>query len=245
MHLQTWQWVVAGLAAAGVGVSKTGMPGAGILAVALFTLVVPARESVGLLLPLLIGGDVVAVASYHHHANWRQLVRLFPWAGAGVLAGWLLVGVIKGEATFDRVIGSVLIALVILQIWRSRRPRVEGEAPNIFWTPCLGFLAGVLTMVANAAGPVMVLYLLGMGLPKLIFMGTGAWYYLIVNSFKVPFFINLGTITHTSILIDSALLPLVWLGAWGGRLLLPKIDQRAFEFIALGLTVVAALKLLL
>lgn len=243
--LEPWQWALAAVAALGIGLSKTGIPGIGILIVALFALAVGARESVGVVLPLLIAGDLMAVATYRHHADWKQLRRLFPWAILGIVAGFLAMDSLKGEKPFERLIGVIFVVLVGMQLWRKRHPKTEDVPHGKLWTPAMGFLAGFLTMLANAAGPVMMLYMLGMGLPKLAFMGTGAWYFTCLNLFKVPFSIKLGIINWSSLTLDLVLVPLVLLGALAGRAILPRINQAAFEAIALTFTVVAAIKLLL
>jgi len=243
-QLEPWQWLLATLAAVAIGLSKTGIPGVGILAVGVFALAVGARNSVGLVLPMLITADLVAVASYRRHADWGQLKRLFPWAIVGILAGFAAMGVLRGEKLFEHMIGAVLMALVVVQLWRKKHPKAEDVPHGPLWTPLMGFLAGFLTMIANAAGPVMMLYMLAMKLPKLAFMGTGAWYFFCLNVFKVPFSVNLGIINWQSLQMDLLLAPAVLLGAFLGRMLLPRINQSAFEATALAFTVIAAVKLL-
>src|ERR1039458_5650782 len=115
---------------------------------------------------------------------------------------------------------------------------------SIWFTALMGLLAGFTTMVANAAGPVMVLYLLAVGLPKLAFIGTGAWFFMLVNAFKVPFSVKLGLITPDSLLMDAALiLPLVP-GALLGPVILRHLNQTMFEWMVLVLTVAASMRLL-
>ena len=108
-----------------------------------------------------------------------------------------------------------------------------------------GLLAGFTTMIANAAGPLMILYLLAMRLPKLQFLGTTAWFFLVVNAFKVPFSYNLGLISSASLLLSLRLVPVTVLGALGGRWLIRHINQQVFETLALVMTLVAAIRLLL
>jgi uncharacterized membrane protein YfcA len=263
VHLETWQWVVLVIGALGVGLSKGGISGLGILPVALFALTMPARESVGVVLLLLICGDVVAVGFYRRHAVWSHLARLFPWAAIGVVLGYAAMGVISNEQV-EKLIGSILLVLVFLQLWRNRKAaqqtrqladdgsmpenaaREEEPVPHNFWLIALtGVVGGFTTMVANAAGPVMVLYLLAMRLPKMEFIGTGAWYFLVLNLFKVPFSYNLGLINWSSLRLDVMLFPCVASGVLVGRWLVKFIDQRTFELMALAFTVVAALRLLL
>src|SRR4051794_16573018 len=129
MHLELWQWALGALGAFLVGLSKTGIPGLGILNVAIFALVFPARESVGLVLVILICGDLVAVTTYRRDASWPHLVRLFPWAAAGIVAGYFALGRVN-DGQIRHLIGIILLCLVILQYVRSRRVATPvGEAP--------------------------------------------------------------------------------------------------------------------
>ena len=243
MDLELWQWALGALGAFLVGLSKTGIPGLGILNVAIFALVFPARESVGLVLVILICGDLVAVTTYRRDASWSHLLRLFPWAAAGVVLGYFALGRVD-DWQMRHLIGIILLCLVILQFVRSRRARAPGgevPPPPPWLAPIAGITAGFTTMVANAAGPVMVLYLLAMRLPKILFIGTAAWYFLLLNLFKVPFSASLGLINPSSLGVSLVLGPFAMLGALVGRPIAERLNQRMFELIALGLTFVAAL----
>lgn len=246
MHLTVWQWTLLCLGALITGLSKTGIAGAGVLAVALFANAIPARASTGALLPLLVAADLFGVAFYRKHASWSHLWRLFPWVVVGVLAGYFALDRISNNQV-QRMIGGILLVMVSLHLWRQRQtdPALD-HLPHTWWfVGITGILAGFTTMVANAAGPIMTLYLLALGLPKLVFIGTGAWFYLLVNAFKVPFSMQLGLITSQSLLLDLLLLIPMIPGALLGPVILKHIDQRTFEIMALVLTVVAAIRLLL
>jgi len=246
VHLTIWHWGLLCLGAWITGLSKTGIAGAGVLAVALFASAIPARASTGALLPLLVCADVFGVAFFRKHASWSHLWRLFPWVVVGVVVGYFALDKIS-NAQVQRLIGGILLAMVTLHLWRQRRAGPNGDTfPHSWWFGALtGMLAGFTTMVANAAGPIMVLYFLALGLPKLMFIGTGAWFYLLVNSFKVPFSLRLGLITRESLILDAILLIPMIPGALLGPIMLKHINQRGFETMALVLTVVAAIRLLL
>jgi len=246
MNLTLWQWILLCLGALITGLSKTGIAGAGVLSVALFANAIPARASTGALLPLLLCADVFGVAFFRKHASWPHLWKLFPWVVIGVVGGYLALDRIS-NAQVQCLIGSILLGMVSLHLWRQRQAESAADAlPHTRWFAAVtGMLAGFATMVANAAGPVMVLYFLALGLPKLIFIGTGAWFYMLVNAFKVPFSTRLGLITHESLLLDALLLIPMIPGALLGPVFLKHINQRAFETIALVLTVVAAVRLVL
>ena len=248
IHLDAWQWATLVLATFLVGLSKTGISGIGTFAVAIFALVLPARESVGAVLPILICGDIVAVTAYRRHAIWAHLWGLFPWAVAGVILGYAALGRIDAEGV-AKLVGAILLVVVVLQWWRQHSAGwqsgdVERHVPHRLWfVVAVGILAGFTTMVANAAGPIMIVYLLAMRLPKMEFIGTGAWYFLLLNLFKVPFSAQLGLINPASLLFDLKLAPVAVVGALAGRALIPLIDQALFETLALVFTCLAALRL--
>ncbi|HYC73024.1 MAG TPA: sulfite exporter TauE/SafE family protein [Opitutaceae bacterium] len=244
MSFEPWQWILLALGAATAGFSKTGIPGTSILFVAVFSNVVQARQATGLVLPLLIFADLFAYVTYRKNLEWRRVGRLLPWAGAGLVLGWLALGRVNdGQA--QRLIGAIIALMLGLHLWRRRRAPEEAVAHAPDWLgPVAGVCAGFTTMVANAAGPVMTLYLLAMRLPKLEFLGTGAAFFLLINWAKVPFIAQLGLINGASLQVNLWLLPAVAAGAWLGRWVVPRVDQRRFENWALGLTAAAVAKLL-
>lgn len=237
-------WAVLTLCAVLIGLTKSGLPGVGILVVPLAAAVLPARASTGLILPVLIAGDVFALLRHRRHAEWRPMLRLLPAACVGVVVGYRLMGRVT-DAQLRPILGGIILGLLVLGWFRARRER--DPAPPVFRpgvAVATGLLAGVTTMLANAAGPIMQLYLLGMRLPKAAFIGTGAWYFLVVNVFKVPFSARLGLITPGSLAINLLLLPAVALGSFAGARLLAVLPQRAFETAVRALTALAAIRLL-
>jgi len=245
VNLTGWQWAFLGVGALFVGLAKTGVPGLGVLTVGLFANALPARESTGALLPLLLCADVIGVAIFRKHASWPHLIKLFPWVWVGVVVGYFALGRIS-NVQVQKMIGAILLLMTVLHLWRQRQAdRMAATLPHSWWFVAFtGMMAGFTTMVANAAGPVMVLYLLAVQLPKLAFIGTWAWFFLLVNASKVPFSLHLGLITTSSIKLDALLLIPMVPGALLGPVILKHINQRAFEWMALGLTVAAAVRLL-
>ncbi len=242
MVFDTWQWVLAGVAALIVGISKSGIGGLGMLSVVIFAQIMPAKQATGLVLPLLCFGDIVAAATYRQHAKWVHIWRLFPWTAAGVVIGYFALELVN-ERQARMLIGGIILGLAVMHVVRRRVAGHEAEHGSWF-PPTIGVLAGFTTLVANAAGPLMVVYMLAMRLPKMDFVGTGAVFFLLLNLFKVPFMAHLGLITAESFKVNLMLAPIVVAGAWFGRKLVLKIDQRTFENIALALSFAAGLKLL-
>ncbi|MFF2502728.1 sulfite exporter TauE/SafE family protein [Streptomyces sp. NPDC058067] len=244
-----WEFAALAAAAVLVGFSKTAVSGANTVSLAIFAAVLPARESTGVLLPVLIAGDVLAVLTYRRHAHWPTLWRLFPAVAAGVVLGTVFM-MWADDAAVRTSIGAILLLMAAVTVWRRRRldaPEVEETASRAGRVKArsYGVLGGFTTMVANAGGPVMSMYLLSAGFRKLGFLGTSAWFFLIVNSAKVPFSAGLGLINGRSLLLDAALVLFVVPGAFIGKVCVHRIDQRLFERLVIAATVVGGAQLLL
>jgi uncharacterized protein len=245
--LNSTGWLLVGVCAVLVGVSKTGIPGLGILIVPLMAMAFPAhvRQSTGILLGMLILGDLFAAGYYRRHAEWKHVLRLLGPALIGIIAGWQAMRLVT-DAQLRPIIGIIVLGMLAANYWRTRG---QGEEPPIprHWgfAVLMGFVAGVTTMMANAAGPVMIIYLLAMRLPKFAFIGTSAWFFFTVNWLKVPFSASLDLITAASLRLNLMLLPLIALGAVAGILFLRRIPQRIFNSLVQILAAAAAVKLLL
>lgn len=224
-----------------IGVSKTGVPGMGLLAISLMALVIPARSATGVILPMLIFGDVFAVWFYRRKADWAKLVPLVPWTATGIVAGYFLLGMVT-DRQLRPAVAAVVLAMLALTEWKGL---AQKSIPSRWWfAAALGLLAGVTTMMANAAGPIMIIYLLAMKLPKEEFVGTGAWYFFLLNCFKVPFSANLGLITAETLRLNLFAFPAIACGAVAGLLILRYIPQGLFHRVVQSLTAAAAVRLL-
>ncbi|MGW3990990.1 sulfite exporter TauE/SafE family protein [Streptomyces sp. NPDC004830] len=249
-HLTGWEFAALAFAALLVGFSKTAVSGANTVSLAIFAAVLPARASTGVLLPVLIAGDLLAVATYRRHAHWPTLWRLFPAVAAGVVVGTVFL-LWADDAAVRTSIGAILLLMAAVTLRRRRTADTGAEAEPVttragrLKARSYGVLGGFTTMVANAGGPVMSLYLLSAGFRKLGFLGTSAFFFLIVNVSKLPFSAGLGLIDGRSLLLDLALVLFVVPGALLGTWAVHRIDQRLFEQLVIAATVVGGLQLLL
>jgi hypothetical protein len=241
-------WVFAALGAFMVGVSKAGITGLSILSIALFNHVFPSsKQASGLVLPLLIFGDIVAVFAYRKHTQWRFLWRLFPWTAAGVVLGYFTLGRIS-DHTARIMIGWIIVSLAALSLWRRYASTPDADETAKFHWPvgaAIGVTAGFITLVANAAGPLMAIYLVAMRLPKMEYVGTAAVFFMLLNLFKVPFMVDLGLITLQSFSFNLVLAPVVLIGALAGRWLLKRVNQNLFEQLVLLLSAIGGILLIL
>ena len=226
-----------------IGFSKTGMPGAAIPAVALMAEAFRenTRLSIGAMLPVLLLGDLFALAYYRRHANWDRLQELFPYVAIGMIPGYLVLWLVESDP-LRVLIGAIILGLLGLQIARQRFGWEKMPDRRWFITTT-GVLAGFGTAVGNAAGPVMSIYLISKRMDKQEFLGTAAWFFFIVNLSKIPFFLGLGMITPATLSLDALLVPVVVVGAIVGVLVLKRIPQAVFNAIVLSLAGVAAVRM--
>jgi len=244
LDLDLFGWVVVAVCAVMVGTTKTGMPGLGILVVPLMALVLPTRQSTGILLGILILADLFAITYHRRNARWGHVLRLLPAAFAGIVAGYFGLKFVN-DRQLKPIIGGIVLVMLAVNYWRTRAKGEDTPVPTQLWfAAALGFMAGVTTMMANAAGPVMIIYLLAMRLPKVEFVGTGAWFFFVVNWLKVPFSANLNLMTAESVKLNLMMLPFIAVGAFAGMFLLKRIPQKAFNAIVQILAAAAAVKLL-
>lgn len=237
------QWIALSVCALITGISKTGLPGAGILAVPLLAMFFPAKASTGLLLPMLAFADIFAVAYYRRHAQWSHIIKLLPPALAGTIAGSVIIHFIDNDQ-LKPVIGIIVLAMLILNYWRNKKSGDSLHIPTHWsFAVSMGFIAGVTSQLANAAGPIMVIYLLAMQFDKHKFLGTGAWYFLILNWLKIPLFVLDGRITLDSVKADLVAIPFIIIGVIAGILILHKLPQKWFNITMQILALLAAIKL--
>ncbi len=240
------------LAAYIIGLSKTAVPGAGLIAIPLFAIVFEGRLIPGANLPILICADLFAVRWYRQHTRWDLLRPLAWWVGLGYVFG-IVFFIAVGSATrsLELVIGVIVLVIVAIQLWRMLRGSPHREA-DLTTAAVYGTTGGFTTFVANAAGPVINTYLVGLHLPKHELIGTSAWLYFAVNTSKIPFYVALGEwtsggrfFTARSLLFDLAVVPAIFAGVFSGRSLFVRIPQRAFLIVVLVLSAAGAIKLVI
>jgi uncharacterized protein len=249
----TVEALVAGVVAAYVvGLSKTGLPGSGLIAIPLFAIAFEGRLIPGATLPILICADLFAVHWYRLHTRWDLLRPLAIWVGLGYAIG-ITFFVVVGSATrsLEIAIGGIVVVIVTIQLWRMFHGAPNREADTVT-AAVYGTTGGFTTFVANAAGPVINTYLVGLGLPKHEHLGTSAWLYFAVNVSKIPFYLALGAwtsggpfFTRESLLFGLLVVPGVLAGVFSGRSLFHRIPQRTFLVAVLLLSAAGAVRLIL
>ncbi|NBS78780.1 sulfite exporter TauE/SafE family protein [bacterium] len=220
--LSAHAWLIALAAALCTGLSKSGFGPFGLLAILLMAEVLPARESTGVILPLLIPATCI-----------------------GIVTGWWIMPKIPAEF-FGHTLGWIILALIgVIVLQRSRPQLLTAVTSHPLLGIGCGWAAGITTMIANAAGPITAFYFLSQQYTKMVMVGTGAWFYFAINVAKLPFSWQLGLLNPKSLLLDLILLPSVFLGFWIGRSFLKKISQNLFEWILILMAFGASLRMIL
>lgn len=243
MDITAFEWGLVVLCAILIGISKSGISGAGIVVVPVFAGVFGARPSTGILLPMLVVADIIAVIYYNRHAQWKFLFRLLPWTVVGIVLG-VWIGDIVNDKAFKTMISIIIFICLGLMVWQDARKK-KIKVPETWWFSGLtGLAGGFATMIGNAAGPIMSVYLLSMHLPKNHYIGTGAWFFLIINVFKIPFHYYIwGTINTDTLLFNTSMIPIIAIGGFIGIFIVRRFPERAYRIFIIATTGISALLL--
>ncbi len=237
------QWTAFALAVFVLGIAKAGVKGFGVLIVVILAFVFGEKASTGILLPLLIAADIMAVIYYNRHTKWIYIKKLMPLMIIGVLVGvWM--GHVISEEVFKRIMAGIIILSVLIMIYTERQKKAVLPSDSLF-SGSVGFLAGFTTMVGNLAGPISNIYFLATRLPKNEFIGTAAWLFFIINVFKLPFHILVwNTISKETLALNSIMLPILALSFFIGVAVVKLISNLNYRRFILVVTALGGLLLL-
>lgn len=218
-----------------IGMAKTGAPGVGTMIAPLIVITVgDARYAAAWTVPILSTADVFAVSYWRRHTEAVKLFSLIPWVAVGMAGG---AGALSwSEPVIRRIIAGIVVAMVAIYLWRKRHPLSQVSGGAAFY----GVTTGFSSTVANAAGPVMNMYLLSQRLPKETFVATGAWFFLVVNLAKMPIYAWHQLFSRQGLLFDLCMLPAVLSGALAGLWIIRRIPQQLFDTLVIVLTAVSA-----
>ena len=223
------QWLVISLAALSIGMSKTGVQGIMLMIVPLMAMAFGAKESTGIILPMLCMADIIAVAYYKRIADWKIVAKLLPTA---VLGFFLAIGVdnVIPTGQFRQLMGWTLMLALAVMIWSEVFGRENRWMKKWWYAAIFGLLGGFTTMIGNAAGPVMSVYLLSMRKEKMEYIGINAWFFLVVNLLKVPLQAFVwDNITWDSLILNLSMLHVIGIGALIGIRIVKLLPERVFR----------------
>lgn len=236
-------WALALSAAIVIGFSKSGIKGVAIVNVTLMALAFEAKESTGIVVPLLIFGDIFAVIYYNRYARWSYIFRFLPWILVGVVIG-VFIGNDLDESTFKIGMAAIILVSVAMMYWWDRR-KSKKVPTHWFFAGAVGTIAGITTMIGNLGGAFTNIYFLAMRVPKNEFIGTAAWLFLIINIIKLPLHIFVWeTITLKTFIFDLKLIPGIAIGIFVGIRIVKLIKEDFYRKMILVLTALGAVIIL-
>jgi hypothetical protein len=243
-HFSPSEWILIFFAAFIIGLTKGGIKGVDMLSVTIMAIVFGSKSSTGIVLPLLCFADIAAVAYYKRHVQWKYFWKITPWMALGVLMG-VYFGKEMNEAVFKKVMAIIiLITIGILLFMEYRKSKEIPEHP--LFAASTGLAAGFTTMIGNLAGAFSNLYFLAMRISKNDFIGTGAWIFLFMNLFKLPFQVFYWkNINASSIKLDVLLIPALAIGFILGVQLVKKIQDAHYRKVVIVLTLIGSVIMLL
>lgn len=244
--MTAFQLAILAVSALLVGVNKSGIPGLGMLPVILLAVAFDRNPgfATGVMLLMICAGDIFAVSHYRRNADWKIVIRLLPYTMLGLALGFITLRYLNRPEHLRILIGWIILLLAAVHLVRIAFFKHADVPSHWAFSAVVGLTAGFTTQVANAAGPVMALYLLSMKLPKDRYVGTCAWFFMIMNWTKLPVFCFEGRVTSAALLAVLPMLPLILLGAFLGVIFVKRAPQKFFEAVVEVIVIVSAVKLL-
>ena len=226
MIADPWFYVAAVPAMIVLGLSKGGFASIVILSVPIMALVISPVQAAGIVLPILVLSDIIAVVSYRKLYDLPTLKITLPAAVIGVGIGWAAAATVTEDQT--RLIVGLVSVLFALNFWFRHRlkpkPHDQNAAKANFW----GVVAGFTSFVSHSGGPPYQMYAVPLRLEPRIYAGTTVIFFATINAIKlVPYFF-LGQFDATNLTTSAILLPVsipaTLLGVW----LVRRFETEAF-----------------
>lgn len=238
-----FMWLIAFTAIIILGISKAGIKGISIILITMMVFVYGGKESTGVLMPILVMADILAIIYYRKHVEWMHLVKLLPAMVVGVFIGTYIGKDLPEDLFKLGMLGIILFSVGLLLYWERNPPK---EVPdNWIFSSMLGLAAGVTTMIGNLAGPFANIYFLSMRMPKNAFIGTAAWLFFIINLIKLPLHIFVWeTVNMESMKQTLSLVPSMVIGFILGVALVKRIKEHSYRKMIIIITGLGALVLL-
>lgn len=240
-----FRWILLIFSAFVVGFSKTGINGMTMLVIPILAMEFGGKDSSGIMLPMLLSGDLFAIWYYRKSVKWRNVMTPLPWAVVGILLG-AVVGSYISDKVFLNLIGIIVLLCLGILVYMERKGKDFSVPKNPVFYILIGIISGFGSMIGNAAGPIFSVYLLALGFKKNTYMGTNAWFFFIVNFLKLPLQIILwNNISMRNVGLTFLMIPFITVGALLGFIVLKRVNEKFFRYLIITMTTIAALRLFL
>lgn len=228
-----------------IGVDKMGFRGGLVIMVSFLATTFGARFTAGLIAPLLLGADLIAIFVYRRSCDWALVLKVMLWSSLGLVLGSLVGGMVPDEI-FQTILGVMLLLLLSAMVFLELYHEDMRIPDHIVLTGSICITGGFASMIGNAAGPILSLFLLAKKIPKQLFLGTSAMIFLLLNSLKLPLHIFYWkTLNPQSLKMDLVCIPFILLGAAAGKPLVALIPEKAFRYFTMAGVLIGAIRLFL
>ena len=232
-------WIT--LAAVVTGFSKFSTGGMGMLILPLMMLAFPGPEALGVIIPLYVMTDLMAITRYRKGLDYKVLINLLPLAMIGILlGGWLLAN--TSAVQFTGMLALLIIVMLGLSVWLEYRPAKWMRYPMI--GQLTGLVSGFISTIGNAAGPFLSLYLMEQKLEKSGYVATRAWAFMLINLAKVPVLMGLGLLNSETFQAGLVGIPGVFVGAFIGTWFMQRMNLNQFRWLIRTMAMLAVVNLL-
>jgi len=223
------------------GFSKFSIGGMGLLILPIVMIAYPGPEALGIIIPMYIITDVMAISSYRKNIAWPVLLKILPLACIGIiLGGWVLQDI--NAEQFRLMLGITIVAIIALGIWLDYQSTSFMRHPLAAYIT--GILAGAISLIANAAGPIFSLFLIEQRLSKESYVSTRAWTFFFINISKLPVLYMLNLVNWQTTIASLRCLPGLVIGACIGYWLLKRLNLTQFKWLIRIMAAIAAVKLM-
>lgn len=244
VNQQTVFFAMAGLVGFMIGLSKGGLGGMlGALAVPLMALVMPPKDAVGFVLPMLMFADIFAVSFHWKRWDKRLIILLLPGAIAGVTIGTLFITNAPTEL-LKFILGFIVLLFAVYKILEGRIQRNMHYSGQNWHGIVAGTIAGFSSALAHTGGPPVSMYLILQDVTPRIFIATSALFFMILNWIKVPYYWYAQLFIFDELSQIIRILPLIPFGVLIGRLMSERISKPLFDKIIITLLGLAGLMLI-
>ena len=233
-------WFLAVLAVLAFSISKAGFGGAlGSLSVPILIFVLPPKLAIGVLLPLFLVTDVWVVYIWRKMLEKRILLVMCTFGIFGQIVGWLLFDYLN-DKILTGLIGAIALITAFNYAWRRIRPMKETTVEisisvskrilqrGAIWCG----LSGISSFVSLSGGIPAQIFLLPHALARQSFVGTLCVYFFVINLVKIPFYIEIGIFSESTLAISLWLLLVIPVGVFIGKWLNTHLNDQIFYDIS-------------
>lgn len=242
--LSIYQWILFASCSFLIGMAKGGVPGVSMISIPIFAAIFGGKMGTGIMLPILLVADTLAVLHYYKFVEWKYIVKILPSAIAGILIA-LWIGNIVDDGIFKAIMAIVIFLCVILMVIKGKTSEMFNFNSPIF-SMGFGVMGGFAAMIGNAVGPIFSIYLLATNLPKKAFIATAAMFYFMLNIIKLPLHIFVWkSISISSISMNILVVPVIVVGGIFGIWVSKHIPESTYRWFVIVTIIFAAILMLL